>query len=301
MFNTLAVLFLPIILGYLLKYFKYLDKNINAELKLFVMRVTVPCTIFTAMYNLELETIKQIIPVSGAFIFLTAIQIIITFFILRIKDKKTKATFMLTAAFGNYGYVGWAVLENAIGHEGLTRGMFFNALWWPVIYLSTFIIGKLNNLTGKLDIKKYRVNILVPSVVLVLGILFNYLNLQIYTPLNIVLENFGEMTSPLILFSVGLSISIDESIKKLKTALVPVILRPMLGFLVALIIVKIINFSDPISRTSVLLESTMPVGVTTVILGEMIGLDENLLSSIMVLSTLFSLLTIPLTMLILEL
>ncbi|QEN05487.1 hypothetical protein EW093_12435 [Thiospirochaeta perfilievii] len=298
MINTLAVLFIPIILGYILVHLNYLDSSINSNLKMFVVRVAVPCRIFISMLNLKLETVKEIIPLSLSFILLTTLLILLSYILIRVKDKKLKAAYIIAIAFGNYGYMGWAVLDGAMGQAGLARGMFFTTLWWPIIYLGTFIISKVLKIDGKLDVKNYRLNMIIPSTVLLLGILFNYFNITIYGPLLKTFVSLGDMTVTLILFSVGLGISFGDSYKNLKLSILPVVLRPILGIIVAYFVIKILGISDPISRNSILLESTMPVAVMTVVLGDMIGLDEKLTSSIMILSTILSLFTIPLTLLI---
>lgn len=300
MINTLATLFLPIFIGYVLVKLKYLNKSISRDLKLFVVRVAVPCRIFISMIDLKLDTMKQILPLTLSFILLTALIIFFSFLIIRVKDKKIKAAFIIAIAFGNYGYMGWAVLDGAMGSEGLSRGIFFTTLWWPVIYLGTYIIGKVIKLEGKLDIRSYRMNMIIPSSVLILGVIFNLLKIPIYSPILNTLTSLGDMTVTLILFSVGLTISFSNSYKNLRISLIPVILRPVIGLLTAYIVINIIGLSDPISRDTVLLESTMPVAVMSVILGEMLGLDEKLTSSILILSTILSLVTIPLTLMILK-
>ncbi len=301
MINTLATLFIPILLGYLLVKFRYLNVNISRDLKLFVVRVAVPCRIFISMLDLKFDTLKQILPLSLSFVLLTALIILISFLIIRVKDKKIKAAYIIAIAFGNYGYMGWAVLDGAMGPEGLSRGIFFITLWWPVIYLGTFIIGKFIKLDGKLDIKSYKINMIIPTSVLIIGVIFNLLKIPIYEPLLNTLTSLGNMTVTLILFSVGLTISFSNSYKNLKVSLIPVILRPVIGLLAAYIVINIMGLSDPISRNTVLLESTMPVAVMSVILGDMLGLDEKLTSSILILSTILSLVTIPITMIIIGL
>lgn len=298
MTDLLLTLLIPIFLGYILVKTGYLPQSINKDIKLFVMRVAVPCRIFTSMLDLELETFKQILPLSLTFILMSLLIIVMTYFLfIKVKDKRLKALYMITITFGNYGYMGWAVVDGAYGTEGLVRAMFFTTLWWPMIYIGTFIIGKLVKIDHQLDVKSYRLNIMIPTTVLILGVIANYLNIEFYTPLETTILNLGDMTVPLILFSVGLNISIGKSIKNIREAIIPIILRPLVGLLAAIMILKILNLSDNLSVNTVLLESTMPVAVMSVLLADMLNIKDELPSSILILSTLFSLVTIPLTLL----
>lgn len=299
MTELLLTLFIPIILGYLLVRTGYLPRSINRDLTLFVVRVTVPCRIYISMLELQLETVKQIVPLTLAFILISLLLIFVTNFLFRfITDRRLKALYMIAITFGNYGYMGWAVADRAFGSEGLVRAMFFTTLWWPMIYTGTFLIGKLVNIENKLDVKTYRLNIMVPTIVLILGILSNFIGLEIYTPLLETVTKLGDMTVTLILFSVGLNISIGSSIKNIKKALIPILLRPLLGLPIAYMVIKILQISDIISINTIILESTMPVAVMSVVLANMLGIEDELPSSILILSTLLSLVTIPLTLLI---
>ncbi len=295
--NTLIKLFLPIIFGYVLKKLKYLSPSLGKDLKLFVIRVTVPALVFTAMYNTDFETLKQLIPVASSYVLITVILMILSFTVLfKVRDNRLKATYIIAIVWGNYGWMGWAVLNEAFGKDGFSRGLFFTALWWPVLYIGAFVIAKLNRLGSKLDIKSYIINMCVPTFALILGVILNVNSINILEPITYTLDKFGNMTVTIILFSVGLSISIKKSLEDLKLSIVPILLRPILGIVAALITVNILGISDPISRGSILVESTMPVAIFTVVIGDMLGLDEKLMSSILILSTLLSLITIPLSL-----
>ena len=298
MSETLVKLFLPIIIGYILVKTKYLSENINRDLKVFVIRVSVPALVFINMYNTDFKTLKQLIPVASAYVILTVILMLLSFMVLvKVKDKRLKTAYIISIVWGNYGWMGWAVLNGVFGQAGFSRGVFFTALWWPILYLGSFLVSKLTKVNSALDVKNYIINMTVPTVALILGVIFNLLNIPLYEPLTYSLSKFGDMTVTIILFTVGLSISIRNSLKDLKMAIAPILLRPILGIIGGFITVYILGITDPISRGSILIESTMPVAVFTVVIGDMLGLDGKLMSSILILSTLLSLVTIPLTLL----
>lgn len=299
MTNTLLKLFLPIVFGYLTVKSKYLPESLGKILKSFVVRVTVPALVFMAMYNTDLETLKQLIPVASSYVLLTFILLILSFIVLiGVKDSKLKAAYIITIVWGNYGWMGWAVLKEAFGEEGFSRGVFFTALWWPVLYIGSFLVAKFTKLESKLNIKTYIINMLIPVTSLILGVTLNLAGLELPEFLTYTFKKFGDMTVTIILFSVGLSISFRKSFSNLKLSVVPILLRPVLGIIGGVITVTIIGLSDPVSRSSVLLESTMPVAIFTVVIGDMLGLDEKLMSSILILSTILSLLTIPLSLIV---
>ncbi len=105
------------------------------------------------------------------------------------------------------------------------------------------------------------------------------------------LSVFGHMTTPIILFGAGLSVSF-----KLKDVrMIPVlIIRLILGLGAALLTVTLFRSLDEMSRTVILMVSLMPVGVNALIVGEMLELDEGWIAGAITLSTLAALITIPL-------
>jgi len=222
-----------------------------------VIRVSVPALVFINMYNTDFKTLKQLIPVASAYVILTVILMLLSFMVLvKVKDKRLKTAYIISIVWGNYGWMGWAVLNGVFGQAGFSRGVFFTALWWPILYLGSFLVSKLTKIDSTLDVKNYIINMTVPTVALILGVIFNLLNIPLYEPLTYSLSKFGDMT-----------------------------------------VTYILGITDPISRGSILIESTMPVAVFTVVIGDMLGLDGKLMSSILILSTLLSLVTIPLTLL----
>lgn len=298
MVNTLIKLFLPIGIGYLTVKLNYVPSNLDKILKNYVIRVTVPALVFMAMFKTDFKTLKQLVPVASSYVIITIILIFLSsILLLKVKDNKTKAAYIITIVWGNYGWMGWAVLKEVFGEEGFSRGVFFTALWWPVLYIGALVVSKLTKIDSKLDIKSYVINMLIPITALILGILFNILSIPLPEPVSYTLTKFGDMTVTIILFSVGLSISFRKSLANLKRSLIPVILRPLLGIIAGIITVNLLGLTDIISRDSVLIESTMPVAIFTVVIGDMLGLDDKLMSSILILSTVFSLITIPITLL----
>lgn len=300
MTETILKLFIPVITAYIMAKTGYLKRTLSGELKTLVVRVCVPPLVFMSMYNTDMETIKQFIPVSSAYVVLTALLLILTTLIfIPLKDMKTKAAYIITIVWGNYGWMGWAVLREAYGETGFSRGIFFTAFWWPVLYMGAFLVRYICRLeTGQLDIKNYITNMLTSTGALILGITFNLTNTELPETVTYALNSFGHMTVTLILFSVGLTISVRESLKYLKRSLPAVILRPLLGVIGGFFTIMILNITDPVSRNSIIVESMMPVAIFTVVIGDMLGLDGKLTSSILVLSTLLSLITIPLSLMI---
>jgi hypothetical protein len=106
------------------------------------------------------------------------------------------------------------------------------------------------------------------------------------------LRPFANMTVPLILFSVGLTLDLREMRGSLVPALVVsgvvLVLGPLLGRLIAGAIAP-----TAIAWNVLVLEGAMPVATTTPILEECYPLDMGIVGTSITVSTLLSLVTMP--------
>ena len=109
------------------------------------------------------------------------------------------------------------------------------------------------------------------------------------------LESLGGITTPLILFGVGLSVTLKGSGREL-VFLLPV--RLFAGLAAAWLTSVLVPGLDDLSRRSIMIVSTMSVGANTLIMGEVMGLDEEFLAGAVALSAVLALITIPVTLLI---
>ena len=103
---------------------------------------------------------------------------------------------------------------------------------------------------------------------------------------------FGAMTVPLILYSVGVMLDLMGVRKAVSPALMvtgmTLVVAPFVGWGVAAVLTR-----DPISRAVVILQAAMPVAMLTPILAEHFEIDLDLANTSIVLSTVLSMITLP--------
>ena len=126
-----------------------------------------------------------------------------------------------------------------------------------------------------------------------LGLAAALSGIELPAPLMSPLNAMARMTTPLILFGVGLSVTLKGSGREL-AFLLPV--RLLAGLAAAWLATLLVGSLDELSRRSILIVSTMSVGANTLIMGEVMGLDEEFLAGAVALSAVLALLTIPLTL-----
>jgi malate permease and related proteins len=294
--SALLRISLPIILGYLLKKASYFPEENSDSIRLFCVRVPIPALIFINLYQADMSTVQQFVPASLSTFIFTGIAWLIALggtALFRIKKHRTEI--ILVTIFGNIGYIGWAVLDAILGDAGLKRGIFIGSFWWPNLYLysilTLLVCGGHGSFKGQG--KNIAMN-LIPSLGAVfLGLLLNMTGILIPSELDIFISSFGTMTVPLILFTVGMSISLRDSVADLKRLLPLTFIRTAISFAAIALTVLMMPMLDDMSRKSLFIEAVMPVAAGTLVMGQVFRLDTRFISAAIALSTLISFITIP--------
>jgi len=296
-FEALLGITLPILAGYILRKLRYFSEDHAGSLRLFVIRISIPSMVFTKLYQSDFQTLGQFLPLTLALGLFTVLAWIFSFFITRIgmwKEKQMENIQMIV--FSNIGFIGWAVLFSALGEEGLTRGIIYSTFFWVNQYLFGFLNYRLTVQTSQ---KKQKLDGLLPSILpvfvsVLLGILLNLLKREVPGVLFEFLDKFGRMTVPLILFSLGMSVSLERSFARIKELLPLVLFRHVIIAAATVLTLLLIPGLDELSRQVVIIESFMPIAAGVLVIGDVFKRDMEYLSSGVALSTILSFVTIPL-------
>jgi len=288
-------IYLPIFLGLLARLTGFFPSDFGHVIRQFCLKITIPLLIFMSMATMDSAALSQVLTMTLAlplymgilWLFALLITLLPLFRVRRLEG-------ILIIILGNIGYFGWAVTNIALGADALTRNLIFTALFWPMTIMYAFfskiaIDRSVAGVQSALTI----IRVAIPLLAAFLGGLFiTLMGWKIPEPLGNSLANFGEMTVPLILFGVGLSVAFKAHWGAL-SLLLP--LRLILGFAAAWLTIRILGALDSLSRSVIFIVSQMPVGANSLIMGDVMGLDEEYIAGAVTLSALLALASIPLT------
>ncbi|MCG8454447.1 MAG: hypothetical protein MI717_14840 [Spirochaetales bacterium] len=299
-FLLLLPIYLPIVLGALARLGGYFPSEWGHGLKQFCLKVTIPLLVFTSMASLDAQELAQALPVTLSLpLWMTLLWAVGMGISQWPAFREHRIETVLIVMLGNIGYIGWAVSEIAFGAEGLVRSIMFTTLLWPTT-LGLAALTRHLVMGKEKSPESNQTNILgVALPVLVAffsGLFLSLLNLSLPDAVMGTLRTFGEMSSPLILFNVGLSLSFRAAWGKL-SMLLP--LRLIVGFSAAWVALFVMQFFhlDELSRRVILTLSLMPVGANSLMVGDVMDLDGSYLAGAVTLSTVLALATIPLSLL----
>lgn len=299
--TSVVILFILIFLGFFIGKRQVIRKECIPDLSRFVVSVTMPVTIFCSMVQQDgrdlLGQIWQIMLMALIFHIATWLLGLAIVKALHIPERE-RGIWTFNFMFSNNGFMGFPLALSIFGNTGL----FLMAIANVVSNLLIFSVGlkmvtKHYPVREKISLKKMLVNNINISVVI--GFIF-YLT-QIHLPdsaMNL-LEYISNITAGLSMIVVGLSLSrmnLKEVFQNRKMFLMAVF-RLLIIPLLVIAVFKVLPIQVPeMLYVIILLMSALPSASAQTMLTEQYGTNTQDAGRAVFLTTLFSVVTIPLVM-----
>ena len=206
-------------------------------------------------------------------------------------DDKTLWSVLVTVMIANTAFMGYPVTLGILGPDGFLRAIFCDmATLCTFLILSFLLILKFGG-TAKTAVKK--IAFFPPLWAVVLGLGFNFLNIQIGPVIDNTVNYLGQGAIPLIMIALGLSIDFSALSRSKSmiafTSLMKLFFFPFFAFLIALNL----GLTGLEFKVSVI-EAAMPSGMMSLLLAITYSLDYELTSDCILINTVISLITLPL-------
>jgi len=284
--QTVIPVFSIILVGYAIGKIKKLDIQTLIDV---IVYISGPCLIFASIAGSDINlTDFTIIAVSA----LTIILIMALFVSLTLKiTNSDKKGLYLPMVFGNTSYLGYPVALFAFGMDGLSRAVVYDMMNSLVIFsLGIYIVHHKNEIQ-----EAFKVPLLYAVVI---GLLFNLLKIPVPHVLFQPIEMVGMITIPLALLVLGYKLT-EIKISAAKIALLASVFRLLGGFLVAFLLIKLFSI-DGLVKNIIVLQAAMPSAVMSMILSAKYERDASLVASVVLITTVLSMLSIPLILSIIQ-
>ncbi|MFC1933262.1 AEC family transporter [Chloroflexota bacterium] len=281
--NIILPTFFVIFIGYLLG--KIAKINISAMVDV-IFYVGLPALAFVSMVD------KKIVLLDATKIWASALIIafgcgIVAWFVFKIIGQKHSGLY-IPISIMNTVNIPFPIIYLVYGSEGL----FAATLFYMPIVLLMFSLG-VYIASGKHWKEGIKEVFRVPTIyAAVAGLMVNLLNVAVpelvLEPLNFI----SMMVIPLVLLILGCNLSVVK-ITSLPTTFLASFLRLGVGLLFGLLAVKLFNLTG-VLRSVVILDSAMPSAVNTSLLATKYKNESDVVSSVVFVTTIVSLVTIPL-------
>lgn len=297
-FNQVLVLFLLIIIGFAASKKKLIDDYGTKQLSTVVLYITLPALIIRSM---QFDFSMQLLGESAAMVGISAVTyfslITLSYLLVRMTGakKKQKDVLQVSMIFPNVGFMGYPIIFAVFGETGVFYtalfNMLFDLLMWTV---GVHILSRSSDITEKTShLRKALLNPGTLSVVT--GFSLFVFGIKLPQAADKTLEYLAGATTPLAMVTVGAILSrtnigsIFTNKGLLLTATLKMIVLPLL-------VVGALNLSGLTGyfRSIPAIMIAMPVAANVAILSARYDSDYSLASQSVFLTTLISLVTIPL-------
>ena len=258
---------LPIIGGKLLRHFGVFQKEQEKVLINYVMHFSLPILAFKAGHQIKLGA--EVIKVSFLAWVSIVLCMLVAYIIARLYKLSNKdlRTFLLVSSFGNTAFLGYPYAFSYFGQEGLQIAIIYDNLgsFLMVSFLGVMVAS------GKPDLKE--VLLFPPFLGLVFGFVFK--GIPLHPSLDKALDFVAHSTLPVVLFALGLSLSLSGIRDNLKFSLLAILIKVSVSVLAVYLVGRFMELS-PVAFKVSLLESAMPPMMFSAVLALRYNLNPNL-------------------------
>ena len=296
MFEVMMTLFAIVIVGYVAGRLGYMGGEFDKKLSSLVINFTCPALILASAMTGELPDRRLILPLLGistlTYILLTGVAFLLPRFLTKKKDDEGIVGFALM--FGNVGFMGYPVVASIFGQQAV----FYAAVLNVVNTFAVFTIGTILIVGDLSDGRRFQKKVLysTPMISAYLAMLIVAFGIDgipgiISQPLTMI----GNITVPAALLIIGSSMSQLSARSMLgnMTVYTTTVFRLLLIPIGLYYLCSALGFNSYVVNINTLVVA-MPVATYGTILCLKYNRDTTLITETTLITTLLSMLTIPL-------
>ena len=293
-FQTMLKLFLLLVLGFVLFKCHIFDEYTNKKISALIVNVASPMLIISSIAGVEGNDKSIVFLMIGAGILMYIGFIILGKIINRIFPfpKKDWPVYECMVVFANTGFMGYPVLLDVFRQEAVFYASLIHMAFNFFVYTYAIMcLTKSDDSEFKLNFKQ----LLTPGIVLIfIGILIYLFDMQLPSVLMDTINSVGSLTAPLSMMMIGSSLAvypIKDSFTDWRSyvfAFVRLIIVPF----VTMIVCRLLHI-NPYYANITIITNAMPVGSMVLMLATQYNANVKIVTKNIVVSTLLSVITIP--------
>ena len=301
MFVVMMTLFALLVVGYVAGKLGYLGGDFDRQLSRLVINITCPALILSSAMNGVLPDRQYILPLLGisilTYILLTGVAFWLPRYLTRRQEDEGTVGFAIM--FGNVGFMGYPVVASLFGHQAVFYAAVLNVInTFAVFTVGTMLITGSRTYNERAHFQK-KVLYSTPMLAAYLTMLIVALRIDnIPAFISQPLTMLGDITVPAALLIIGSSMSqlSPRNLLGNRTVYIATIMRLIVVPIALFFLFKAIGFSAMVNHINTVVIA-MPVATYGTILCLRYEKDATLMTEITFITTLFSMLTIPLLLL----
>lgn len=290
--HQVMVLFVLMAIGAVTNRCKLIDASAVNGMTNLVLYFVTPCVIISSFQReANFDLFKGLLFTGGLALLIHIIFIAVTNVMIHEADKGKEKVFKFAAVFSNCGFMSLPIQEALLGDIGVFYGSVYVAVFNVVLW--TYGLAMMSGDAKEIKVSKLLVN---PGIIgIFFGMLIFVFQIDLPSIVSSPIEYMASLNTPLPMVIIGYYLG-DLSLEHLKSdkkQYVAIGLRLLVLPLLAIAVLKLFGVEDTIAVVCTI-ASCAPVAAVTAMFANRFNRDARLASQMVSISTLFSLVTIPL-------
>ncbi len=290
--QQVLVLFILIAVGFICGRTKIINGTATKAMTDVVMYFATPCVIITSFQReLQSELLRGLLIAFASSLAIHAVSIVTAILVFRDKSYDRQRVLRFAMVFSNAGYMALPLQQAVLGSEGV----FYGAVYVAVFNLTVWSWG-LASMSGGVKALSWKKLVINPGVIgLVVGVTLFLLQFSLPEVILSPLTHLGNLNTPLPMLIIGYYLSQTDvrAILRDKKAFLCVGLRLVAVPLAALGVMLLCGVRDVV-LVSMVIGASAPIAAATTMFATKYEADTSLSVNLVSLSTLLSVVTMPL-------
>ena len=295
--TQMTILFIIMALGYLVFKLKIVDEDFTKKFSSLVINLTMPAMLLSSVLEIteRQSTFDVLLALCIAFVMffiILPLAGLVLVKIFRIK-RASSGLYIFMTAYSNVGFMGFPVIEALSGPVGLFYAAIYNLMFNLAIFtLGVWLMNKDKPQKAGFDFKL----LLTPGVIAsLLAIVLYFINIKPPVLICATIKSVGSVTSPSAMLIIGCTLakmdikSVFSDWKIYPWTIVKQLVIPILLWIPSSMII-----TNETLLTVTFILFAMPVANNAVLFANMYDGDSSLAARSVFITTLFSLVTVPL-------
>lgn len=290
-------IFLLVLIGFAFGKIAKPSESVTSTLPKMVLNIAVPASILAGLDGVDFESIRGDM---FMLVLISACVMVVTFAlcfpfgrIIEPDNKQNRALVQGAILSNNFGFMGLPICNVLLGAKGLLYAVLYQMPMNLLLFtLSLYIMSRANGHARLFD-KNVLLN--APLISTLCALVFMISRLQFPGFVSDFISSVSSLQTPLSMMAIGMILAAADLKAMLKGfraygySAVRLLILPLITFAA----LKLLGFSGTMLGVPVMI-AAMPAGAMSVVLAQRSGLDAVYASQLIIVSTLFSILTIPL-------
>ncbi len=299
MFNATFPVIAIAIFGYIITNRSLLSQKEISSLSKFTFNYTIPILLFTSTAKSDIpENIEWSFLFSfyGAVSFIFILTTVLSKFQFKCPPSE-QGVLAVSASYSNTTIVGIPICSYVLGDQSMLpliiiisiQNLFIYSLGIIVSESENFSLRKIRNSLSKVVVQLFKSPI---SLSMIMGLLFNILDIKLPVPVNDSLDLFSSSAIPLAIFILGASLNKLNAGKNFTLTIYLVALKNIALPLVVYTLTFIIFEINHLLAATATIAAAMPTGISAYVFSEKYQVCSSQVASCILMSSLFSLISV---------